>query len=141
MLIANEAAREGVVASIRGNLKWSIVPEDIAEDVINGDDISLITALLIVNNIIRVSSDEAGATMLLVNCNDVFMWACGDCEPVSTEDLWSLYNHVVLDSIWGSAVWVCVKRNMLPQRPVYDAIQSTKTWDLDSFGLAANPTW
>lgn len=78
-------------------------------------------------------------TSINVNCNDVFMWACAEAEPLNYEDIQDLYDHVVKDPCWGSAVWCIKKRNMMPQRPVRKAIEKAGIWDLSSMNLKDNP--
>lgn len=77
---------------------------------------------------------------IIVNCNDIFAWACADGEELLGEDdidtFWQYYSK---DPDWGPVVWCIRKRNMLPQKPVYDDIQKDGIWDLDKMkGLDLN---
>ena len=75
------------------------------------------------------------------NCSDVFAWACADAEPVMYSELTDLFEHHLKDRVDGVSVWCIKKRNMMPQKPYYDAIMASGKWDLDTMGLKPNPTW
>lgn len=84
------------------------------------------------------SEEAKNTTSLVVNCNDVFAWGCADAEEVTLKDLKDLYYHVKKDKNYGSIVWCIKKRNMLPQKPVYDIIQNDGVWNLDEMNLEKN---
>ena len=73
-----------------------------------------------------------------VNCNDVFAWASADAEEMFYEDLEDVYTHWEKDPSWGPAVWCIKKRNLMPQRPVYEAIMKAGIWNLDEMNLRSN---
>lgn len=79
------------------------------------------------------------ATSLAVICNDVFAWGASDCQSMTVFDIPSVFEYWEKDPTWGTAVWCIKKRNMLPQKPVYEAIQNAGIWDLDVLGLPPNP--
>lgn len=85
--------------------------------------------------------DAQEVVSLNVNCNDVFIWGCADGESLKYCDIQDLYDHWVKDPNWGSAVWCIKKRKMLPQKPVFDSIQKSGLWDLNTMNLESNPTW
>lgn len=68
---------------------------------------------------------------VLVNCSDVFMWACADCIPLRYKELDTLWQFYSKDPKWGTAVWAMHQRKLMPQKPVYDSIQKEGIWDLD----------
>ena len=78
---------------------------------------------------------------LNVNCNDVFAWACSDGENLDFKELKDLFNHYEKDNYWGTQIWCIKKRNMLPQKPVFDDIQKKGVWDLTTMNLDNNPSW
>jgi hypothetical protein len=84
------------------------------------------------------SEEESKIISLNVNCNDVFAWGCADAEELLYSEIQDLYDHWVKDPNWGAAVWCMKKRNELPQAPVYNMIQKSGIWDLDSMGLGKN---
>lgn len=69
---------------------------------------------------------------LFVNCNDMFWWGCADCEPVSWDEIQSLY-ELCFDrqgnkKRWGSVIWACRKRQMRPQHPVEKDMRADGAW-------------
>jgi hypothetical protein len=106
-------------------------------------------AHLLMNEVVFLNShwwkhdwpDEAKkVTSINVNCNDVFAWGCADAEPMMHEDIESLYRMWKKDPQWGASVWCILRRNEMPQKPVYDAIKKAGIWDLDQMGLGQNVT-
>jgi hypothetical protein len=74
-----------------------------------------------------------------VSCNDIFVWASADAERILYEDVESVYKYYKKDPIWGTAVWCMLKRNMMPQYPVYKDIVAAGIWQLDLMELPPNP--
>ena len=106
-------------------------------------------AMLLLNQVIFVNShwwkkdegwpeDACKVISMNVNCNDVFYWACADGEEMEYHDIKDVYDHWIKDPSWGTAVWCIKKRNMMPQKPVYDRIQADGIWNLDEMGLQPN---
>ncbi len=85
-------------------------------------------------------SEEARKTWrILVNCNDVFAWACADAEEIMMHEVRDLFDHWCQDPIWGSSVWCIKRRGIMPQEPVERRIRDAGFWDLDNMDLAPNP--
>ncbi len=83
--------------------------------------------------------DEAKEmTSIFVNCSDVFVWGSSDADNLPFKELENLYEHYHKDKSWGPAVWCIKQRNLMPQKPVYEAIQKDGIWDLDTMDL--NPS-
>ena len=82
--------------------------------------------------------DARKMSTLFVNCSDVFMWGASDADGLLQSEIENLYEHYHKDKKWGSAVWCIKQRNMMPQKPVYEAIQKDGIWDLDTMDL--NPS-
>lgn len=78
---------------------------------------------------------------LNVNCNDVFYWGCADAEEMMYDEIQDVYDHYIKDPGWGTAVWCIKKRNLMPQKPVYDMIQKEGIWNLDEMNLEPNESW
>lgn len=77
-------------------------------------------------------------TGMYVNCNDVFAWASADGEEIFLNEIEDLYNFFIKDPSWGPVIWCIKKRNLMPQKPVYDIIKKEGIWDLDSMNLTPN---
>ncbi len=64
---------------------------------------------------------------ILINCNDMFCWACSDCEAIqSSEDLKEIVRAVedvkaisAYENEEGLLLWICRKRGMRVQNAAY----------------------
>lgn len=74
---------------------------------------------------------------IFVNANDVFYYACGDCEPVpffelkqydSYQQFKRLYNLVKDHSSLGTLVWLIERRKMRPLQRFVDRLKSASLW-------------
>lgn len=106
-------------------------------------------AHLLINDVIFLNSfhyektwpeKPRALTALLVNCNDIFAWACADAQELPFEQIEPLYRMWRKDPIWGSAVWCMIQRNEMPQAPVAKAIKKAGIWDLAALKLGENIT-
>lgn len=98
-------------------------------------------ALFLINEVIFLNThwwghddwpEEAKNTIrLLVNCNDVFMWACSDSEDIQLHELKDLYQFFKKDPAWGPAVWCICKRKEMPQPPVEARIRELGIWNFE----------
>ncbi len=79
-------------------------------------------------------------TSLNVNTNDVLMWGCADACEMKHSQIEEVYTYWEKDPSWGTAVWYCKEMNMMPQKPVADAIRKAGIWDIDNMGLQKNPS-
>ena len=73
----------------------------------------------------RTDSEYAPVTMI-VNCNDLFMWACADAECITPENIEALEQTVAevaaIDDCLvdeGVLLWCCRQRGFRPQQPYY----------------------
>jgi len=74
----------------------------------------------------RTDTEYAPIT-LFVNCNDLFYWACADCEEVTIENLDVLKQAIadckevdaMFGTIWATKLFCCRLRGMRPQNPAY----------------------
>jgi hypothetical protein len=71
---------------------------------------------------------------LLVNCNDLFYWACADSEPIKIEELQELIDCFKESIKHGDLLWVCRKRKMRPQAPYYDYFSEEEKVLFDACG-------
>lgn len=62
-----------------------------------------------------------GKIEYMVNCNDVFAWACADGEPLPLSEVENAYNTDPLH-------WAILRRGMRPQKPYEDAMRKNGTW-------------
>ncbi len=62
-----------------------------------------------------------------INCNDLFFWACSDCEEIESDaevaDIRLAYDDCSklheYGNIYAPLLWVARKRKMRPQDPYY----------------------
>jgi hypothetical protein len=66
---------------------------------------------------VHASKEPSWNIVVYVICNDIFAWASADAESVGLHELKDLYLHFRRDPIWGTAIWCCKKRKMMPQAP------------------------
>ena len=68
---------------------------------------------------------------LIVNCSDVFAWACADGEKIENEkEAEELYKLCMKYPNYGGAIWCCIKRNEKPQAPVVKRMKELGEWDI-----------
>lgn len=78
--------------------------------------------------------DFLGDVKLLVNCNDLFWWACADVEEVILDEFASLYDYCYdeqgneKNQGWGHSIWACLHREMRPQHPMEDMMKEIGVW-------------
>jgi len=77
-------------------------------------------------------------TVLYVNCNDMFAWACADAEDLPNDQIGTLYKMHMADKCWGSAKWCCIQRNQKPQPPVERDMRKDGVWDDVMENLGSN---
>ena len=70
------------------------------------------------------TDDEYAPVTLLVNCNDLFMWGCADCETLTPADMDDLEKAVADAAVAGDKdkghlLWVARKRGCRPQGAYY----------------------
>jgi hypothetical protein len=81
---------------------------------------------------------------LVVNCNDVFWWACSDYEYITYDEIQDLYelcfDEKGKDKPFGSVIWACLKRKMRPQHPLEDMMKKNNVWNdkLESLPIRGN---
>lgn len=80
-----------------------------------------------------------GLCTIFVNCNDLFAWACADCEELPVEEIANLYRMVKADPAWGDSKWCCIRRNMQPQAPIVQDMKRDGAWDEVMESLPPNP--
>lgn len=101
-------------------------------------------SLLLINEVVFLNEfhwrrdwpeDAKQSTAIVVNCNDIFIWAGADGEAATFSDIADVYWHWAKDPEWGAAVWCIKKRNQFPQNPVYKKIKEKGIWDIDNWDL------
>lgn len=65
---------------------------------------------------------------IAVNCNDLFAWACADCEYVDEKGVVELWKEVCDDPKWGSTRWSCLHRGQPPQKPIRERMKAEGAW-------------
>jgi hypothetical protein len=69
----------------------------------------------------------------VINCNDLFWWACADYEAFSYKDVEDLY--LASKEKWGIDKWACKKRGMRPQHPIENDMKKDSVWDKEMEAL------
>lgn len=147
--ICDTYALTGQDAEIIVRYRYDRMIGDTVENVVD-DEASQMLAILLIKEKVFLNAHwwekewpEKARRTTSVNalCNDVFMWGYADVETMEYADIPDVYEHFEKDADWGVEVWCIKKRRMMPQRPVYDRIKKQGIWDLDTMGLADNPTW
>jgi len=85
------------------------------------------------------TDDEYAPVTLIVNCNDLFFWACTDCEELGPSSIGDLEQAVADaraagDESSGHLLWVCRRRGMRPQKPYYKYFDSDVAKLFDACG-------
>lgn len=68
---------------------------------------------------------------IVVNCNDVFYWACADAESLPQSEIRHLYELWLKNKKFGADKWCCLRRNMQPQVPLVKMMKEEGFWDAE----------
>lgn len=63
-----------------------------------------------------------------VSLNDVFYWACADCERLQWDTVKEVYDAYLSNPKWGTTIWGCKKRNLQPQVPMKEDMIKDGVW-------------
>lgn len=120
--------------------------------IIEDNDEELALAVLLANQVVFLNNAKLSKpnsnvwnTVVYVNCNDVFLWACVDAESISNSDGDEGSEIIELYKLWkenpmhGPTKWVCKKRNLQPQKPLKDMMIKDGYWDSELETLTLNP--
>lgn len=76
---------------------------------------------------------------IIVNCSDVFAWACSDGEKIENEkEAEEVYKWCMKYPSYGGVIWCCIKRNEKPQAPYAKLMKDNNEWDIALDNLAEN---
>jgi len=81
--------------------------------------------------------DAQNTFAFAVNTNDTF-YRGADAVEVKESELQSLYDHFLIDELYGSTVWAAKKLNLMPLEEIANRIRNNTNWDIDSLGLTEN---
>lgn len=81
---------------------------------------------------------EQTTTALFVGCNDVFVRAMSDGEPVTVDQIGDLLK-AHLSGRFGAIKWVCKQRGLKPIPELQDRIKEAGEWDEQMEQLDENP--
>ncbi len=97
-------------------------------------------AKLIGEDILFVCCGDTGfkRTEMMVNCNDLFAWACSDAEPLPAYDIEKLYKAWKEDEHWGISKWCAIHRNQKPQAPIVIDMKKDGAWSDEMEALPDN---
>lgn len=74
---------------------------------------------------------------VIVNCNDLFAWACADGEELPYDEIQNLYDLWKSDP-YGVDKWCCIRRNQQPQEPIVKRMKAAGAWDSVMESLGTN---
>jgi hypothetical protein len=113
---------------IEEGLWFDFTKDDLGIDFCHGEALSILLKeeIVWINN--KTINDKI-IPWLLVNTNDVFMWACGDAEDLEYDQIEPLIKLVLDNLKWGSTKWACIVNNMQPQGPIVRDMKIDKYWD------------
>jgi len=81
---------------------------------------------------------KPATTVVFAVCNDVFVWACSDAEPIKPSEFHELYELHEDNKQWGAMKWACKKRNLQPQVPIVVDMKKDGYWDEEMESLMEN---
>lgn len=90
---------------------------------------------------------EKSTIIVLVLCNDIFMWGCADAEPITCDlndkcddsnELYHLLRLYLEDPKWGVVRWACLKRQEKPQAPIVGDMKKQGAWTEEMEALPPN---
>ena len=81
--------------------------------------------------------DCEARTCVRVLCNDLFYWACADCEELPVAEIGNLYRMHKENPKYGSDKWCCLRRNLRPQVPIVENMKKDGFWDAELEALPA----
>ncbi len=110
------------------------VNEEAALAILLADDVLFCNAF----DIVRDGKEMGHTTVLFVNCNDMFAWACADAESFANEDIGPLLKMHLADKKWGSSKWCMIHRNEQPQLPVAKDMKKDGAWGPEMEALQPN---
>lgn len=88
------------------------------------------------------TDDEYAPVTFLLNCNDLFVWGCADCEPVTASDVPEIRLAIADLKSQGDdpenagLLWVARKRKCRPQVAYYEYFSETEKVLFDACGPA-----
>jgi len=103
------------------------------EMVIEYEEIDYALSVLLRDEIVHTNptKDADGSfrkSAIFLNCSDVFAWALAESEEITFRDIMPIYKAYVENPKWGVTEWVCIKRNLKPQRPIQEDMKKDGAW-------------
>jgi len=126
------------------NDQYVVLPDDrIYTKIMGEQELESQVAILLLADVVFLSSNQNGSVHINCLCNDIFGYACADAEEVLYSEINDLFEHYMKDEFDGPIIWCIKKRKVMPIQPVAEAIQKSKIWDLSKlqkdFDLVDNP--
>lgn len=75
---------------------------------------------------VKIGEEECAS--LGVICNDVFAWGYADMEFLPYSEIVNLYKLYEVYGYYSGVIWTCLKRGMLPQKPMADLMKKDNAW-------------
>ena len=86
----------------------------------------------------KIDEKDKIPASIYVNCNDLWIWACADAEPLPMDQIGIFYKAWKADGE-GVKQWCCVQRDMQPQEPIRKNMREAGTWTDVLEALPKNP--
>lgn len=64
---------------------------------------------------------------LMVNSSDTFAWGCSDADEIDLTEIQCLFD-LVWNYMHGDIIWLCLKRDEQPQRPMKEILVNSNSW-------------
>lgn len=94
---------------------------------------------MLLDEVIQASVRKDGIK-LWVPCNDLFYWACADCEEITVDELSTLNLALAESPNHGGLLWAARKRGMRPQAAYYRHFTESEVVLFDAAGPERSDT-
>lgn len=86
-------------------------------------------------------ADRGGHAALWINCNDLWMWACADAEPLCEEDVEPLYIATCCPRRFSIIRWTCLRFQRPPMPEIIADMKTAGVWDEEMENLLPPIRW
>jgi len=91
-------------------------------------DCNLVIAKLLEEEIVECYAGTRGETLFVLKCSDTFGYGCVDLEDVPFNEIGNLYKWYLKDDVYGTIVWVSLRRKKLPNNSIIKSMSMGNFW-------------